>query len=432
MRSRAERLREVAEIVLRGVALAGLALLLWRALRPPTMSSADVASGDLGAALARWTARAPTDVHVAIDSVPDPRTRDWMRALRAAGTTVRWSASKPLAPAAIVAEPAADPYGATRVRLASNAGEPAALVDAAGLVDSLPRGGNAELELGVITGDLRVRGASFAAATSPRDRLTLRPVLVLGAAGWEPKFTIAALEESGWRVAARLRVAPAIEVTQGPLGAIDTAQYSAVVVVDSTAASSAAAIARYARSGGGVVLVGTAARISALAAVAPGSIGRRVAGVAGAVASDAPRTGLGAFAIASPRADAVALEARDDMVLVAARRAHAGRVVQTGYDETWRWRMSGGDDAVRAHRDWWSRLVGAVAYAPLQPVVSEADFARDEAPLAGLHAALGAPVPMASPVESDRDPSRTTRILFVIVVGALLLEWLSRRLRGAR
>ena len=422
----------MAERVLRGVALAGLALLLWRALLPPSTSSAEVVSGDLAAALARWTSRPPTDAHVVVDTVPDPRTRDWIRALRSAGTTVRWAASKPLAPSAVVAEPAADPYGATRVRLASTAGEPVALVDAAGLIDSLPRGGNAEVELGAATGDLRVSGATFAAATSPRDRVTLRPVLVLGAAGWEPKFTIAALEESGWRVAARLRVAPAVEVTQGSLGAIDTAQYSAVVVVDSTAAPSAAAIARYARSGGGVVLVGSAARMAALAPVAPGSVGRRIAGVAGAVASTSPRNGLGAFGIASPRADAVVLESRDAVALVAARRVEAGRVVQSGYDETWRWRMSGGDEAVRAHRDWWSHLVGAVAYAALQPVASEGDFARDEAPLAALHAALGPPVPWVAPVTTDRDPTQATRILFTIAVGALLLEWVSRRLRGAR
>src|SRR5687767_5999271 len=253
MRSRAEGLREVAELALRGVALAGLAFLLWRALRPPPTSSTEVVSGDLGAALARWTSRPPTEAFVVIDAVPGPEARDWIRALRAAGTTVRWSASKPLAPSAVVAEPAADPSGATRVRLASNSGEPVALVDAAGLIDSLPRGGNAELELGVVAGDLRARGATFAAATSARDSVVLRPILVLGAAGWEAKFTIAALEESGWRVAARLRVAPGVEVTQGTLGAIDTAQYAAVVVVDSTAASSAVLIARYARSGGGVV-----------------------------------------------------------------------------------------------------------------------------------------------------------------------------------
>jgi hypothetical protein len=177
--------------------------------------------------------------------------------------------------------------------------------------------------------------------------------------------------------------------------------------------------------------VGSAARIAALAPVAPGGVGRRVAGVAGAVASGTPRNGLGAFAVASPRADAIALESRDDVLLVAARRADAGRVLQTGYDETWRWRMAGGDDAVRAHRDWWSRLVGAVAYAPVVPARSNRRFTGDEAPLAALHAALGEPAPSVAPV-AEGDGSRTTRVLFILVAAALLLEWLSRRLRGER
>ena len=39
---------------------------------------------------------------------------------------------------------------------------------------------------------------------------------------------------------------------------------------------------------------------------------------------------------------------------LAARRAGAGRVVQLGYDETWRWRLAGSGDAPTAHRDYWS------------------------------------------------------------------------------
>src|SRR5687768_4097299 len=187
MRSRVERARVAAELVLRGVALAALAVLIWRTVRPAPVTQTAVATRDIGAALAAWTSSGPADAHVVFDAAPDPMTRDWMRALARAGTAMRWSTSRPLTPSAMVAEPAADPYGMTRVRVASHAGEPVALVDAAGMIDTLPEGGNAEFELGVVAGDVRARGSTFVARTTPRDSIVLRPVLVLGAAGWEPK-----------------------------------------------------------------------------------------------------------------------------------------------------------------------------------------------------------------------------------------------------
>jgi hypothetical protein len=435
--------------VLRAVALGALLALLWRAWRPPPAASVDVARGDILAALARWTTTPPGEARVLLDVVPDARTRAWARALVGAGTPLRWSAARPLAPSAIVAEPAVEPNGGTRVRLAAASGTPVSVGDEAGMIDSLPRGGAAELELTALAGGVHVRGATFRATTVRRDSVALRPVLVLGAAGWEAKFVIAALEERGWRVSARMRVAPAVEVTQGALGAIDTARYSAVVALDSSAASSAGAIARYARDGGGVILAGTAARLGSLSSIAPGSVGRRMAGVAGAVASDNPRAGLGAFAIGAVRSDAVALESRAGAVTLAARRVDAGRVVQSGYDETWRWRMSGGDEAASAHRAWWSRLVSAVAYASVLPLsrndepsgvavddtlatAPPPDGAIDEAPLAALLDALGPPATFDAGAAPRRDHARTTRILFALVVASLLLEWTSRRLRGAR
>ena len=160
---------------------------------------------------------------------------------------------------------------------------PCPIGDAAGTIDTLPRGGGAELELGVgCRQRARVGRDVHRSHGDARDSLALKPVLVLGAAGWESKFTIAALEERGWRVASRVRVAPNVDVTQGPLGAIDTARYSAVIALDSTAASSATAIARYAREGGGVdprwqLLLA----LVACSSIAPGDVGRRIAGVAG-------------------------------------------------------------------------------------------------------------------------------------------------------
>jgi hypothetical protein len=109
----------------------------------------------------------------------------------------------------------------------------------------------------------------------------------------------------------------------------------------------------------------------------------------------------------------------------------AGRVVQTGYDETWRWRMSGGEEAVAAHREWWSRLVAAVAYAPLVPRAS-APSALDETPLASLIDALGPAAPLDSRLVPRTNDARITWTLFALVVASLLAEWTSRRLRGAR
>ena len=439
MPSRAERVRRVGELVLRGVALAALAALLWRVVKPVAPNTTRVARGDLVSSLERWTYAAPSDAHVVVDRAPDPQTRDWIRALANAGTIVRWSSSRPLGASAVVAEPAAEPYGATRVRLAASSGDAIAIGDAAGLIDTLPRGGGAsELELASVAGSIRASGSTFTASTMPRDSVSLRPVLVLGTAGWESKFTIASLEERGWRVASRVRVAPGVEVTQGPLGAIDTSRYAAVVVLDSSAAASAGAIARYAGDGGGVILAGTAARLSALSGVAAGGVGRRVAGVAGAIASATPRAGLGLFPVASPRSDAVTLESRGKAVAVAARRIASGRVVQSGYDETWRWRMGGGDEATAAHREWWSRLVSAVAYAPLVQRASAGDVAIatvngiDEAPLASLIDALGPSTPLDTRLAPESEGTRTTRVFFALVVASLLMEWASRRLRGAR
>ena len=432
MPSLADRARRTAEHAARAVALAALTTLLWRAVRPPVPAAVEVASTAIERDLARWTVTGPAQVHVRLDAVPDPRVRDWLRALTHTGTRASWSASRAFGPSAIVSEPTVEPDGGTRVRLAAATGEPVTIGDAAGLIDTLASGGPTQLELATVAGNVRATGVTSVASTVVRDTIALRPVLVLGTAGWESKFTIAALEERGWRVASRLRVAPGVEITQGPLGAIDTARYAAVIVLDTSAAPSAATIARYARDGGGVVLGGVTARLSPLTTIAPGSVGRRVAGVAGAVASATPLTGLGVFPVGSLRDDAVALESRGKVVTIAARRVDAGRVVQAGYDETWRWRMAGGDDAVVAHREWWSRLVSAVAYAPLRQRVSAGDVAIDEAPLASLVDALGPPVPMNAMLAASPDGSRTTRVLFALALAGFLFEWASRRLRGAR
>jgi hypothetical protein len=131
----------------------------------------------------------------------------------------------------------------------------------------------------------------------------------------------------------------------------------------------------------------------------------------------------GYFPITSTRDDAVAVERRSSGVAVAARRIGPGRVLQIGYDDSWRWRMAGAPGSEAAHRDWWSRVVSSVAYAP--GGVESRSF---DAPVASLIGRLGPsrPAPVAS--RGGVDP----RLLLAIMLALLLVEWTSRRLRGLK
>ena len=293
---------------------------------------------------------------------------------------------------------------------------------------SIAPGTNA-LALPVSVGALDVVvGNQHARATAP-DSLLPRQVVMLGRAGWEGKYVMAALEERGWKVSSRIRVGPSVFVTQGTPLALDTAHTSVVIALDSSAASYASAIASFERSGGGVVLAGDAPLASGLRALAPGRAATRVAAATLSFASAAPRRALGYFPIVSLAADAVPLEARDGRVIVAARRAGAGRVLQLGYDETWRWRLAGSGDAPTAHRDYWSTVVSAAAYRAATPVAS-GEQPDDAAPLASLYAGLGAPTPPAGATLHVTPGLRWW--MFAALALLLLAEWASRRLRGAR
>src|SRR6185503_3060787 len=123
-----------------------------------------------------------------------------------------------------------------------------------------------------------------------------------------------------------------------------------------------------------------------------------------------------------------ALQRRASVTSIAARRVGAGRVVQSGYQDTWRWRMAGGDESVRDHRKWWSGLVSGVAYAPPLPRNSTsrpqpenpAQSVSDEAPMASLVATLGPQTPSTSVLTSVRSPANTRAWLFVILAVALI------------
>jgi hypothetical protein len=124
----------------------------------------------------------------------------------------------------------------------------------------------------------------------------------------------------------------------------------------------------------------------------------------------------------------VVLERQGGDVAVAARRIGAGRVVEIGYHDLWRWRMEGGEGAPEAHRAWLARLVAGVANTGVHPIDAPA---ADAAPLATLIQRLGPPTPDREPGQPG-SADRWMRWAFALICFALLGEWASRRLRGLR
>ncbi|HEY9225698.1 MAG TPA: hypothetical protein VIP11_03570, partial [Gemmatimonadaceae bacterium] len=253
------------------------------------------------------------------------------------------------------------------------------------------------------------------------------PIVVIGGASWEGKFVVAALEERGWPVIARFAVAPNVDVAAGasaPL--LDTARIAAVVAIDTLVQRFGTAIERYVRSGGGLVLAGPSGLAPAAASLAPGVIGARWRpAVLPRDTLDLGSTGF--FPVGQLKSDAVPLERRPGGVAVAARRVGAGRVIQVGYDDSWRWRMAGATGSESAHREWWSRLVSAVAYAPEAP--RAASMPSSSAPLAFLVDRVGPPRSLPSTgagVQIDR------RVILALIMILLLAEWSSRRLRALK
>jgi len=255
----------------------------------------------------------------------------------------------------------------------------------------------------------------------------LRPVLIVGRAGWEGKFVAAALEEQGWTVEERLFIAPGADLTQGSLGAIDTSRFSAIVAIDTVFGATGASIVRFVREGGGLVLLANAADAPAVRAIAPARAGTRRVADTRAFDGAEPVNAMAVYPLEALRADAVRLSTRGSIVTAAARREGAGRVLQAGFDETWRWRMQGGADAVAAHRAWWSRMVASVAATPMS--AASDDASAESAPVARLVAALGP----ATSMEPSMAPARQLPVwLLPAILVALLAEWASRRWRGAQ
>jgi hypothetical protein len=273
-----------------------------------------------------------------------------------------------------------------------------------------------------------VTAGGQAARAHPSRGSAPRRVFVAGAAGWEAKFVVAALEERGWNVDARLVLAPNEEVDQGARARLDTSRYAAAVLLDSAAAASVGGVDRFVREGGGVVLAGDANVASQVASLVAWRTRKREAAPLGTLPTDTAWRGLSRMPFDTlPERRAVALERRGGRLLVAARRHYAGRVVGVGYDQTWRWRMAG-DNGPADHAAWWSRVVGSAAALS---TTADDTLTTGAAPLAALHSALGSPSAASRVMPAALSPSVLANVLGVLALAALLAEWLLRRSRGA-
>lgn len=429
MRSRDSTVRVHVERALRILALIALAVAAWSAARPaPAPVAETVDHAGLRDALGRWTTSPPGRIHLTLDQTPRSTEREWIRALRRNGTPVTWE-SDVIPPLAIEAAPVADPRGGAMIWVVAAADQRIVLSDAIAPIDTVVvQGGGAMLRASIGVAPFEARIDDHAATTSVRDTILPRRVLVIARATWEAKFVITALEEAGWGIDARLALAPGVDVTQGTPGSPDTSRHAAVVVLDAPAPALGAAVARYVRAGGGVILAGQSAVAAALARLAAGRFTGRIRPTAVTFVEDAPRRAL-AFRTIAPRSDALVLEEQEGRVAVAARRSESGRVIQLGYEDTWRWRLAGGANAVSAHRHWWSGLVSAVAYRAVVPVTSAVP--NEAAPLAALVAALGSPTGEANRAADGARWLPSPALLFSLILALLLAEIAARRLRGA-
>lgn len=411
-----------------------LAVMLWQSLHVQSDSGGQTVSarGVGRGALAEWSAlaKAPARIHVQLDSVPSKNERAWLGALAGAGSSVTWSGD--LAPVMIDVQPVAAPTGGTRVLVAAPSGSSVVMSDDVGLIDTLrAQNAGATVALTSVEDNLTAHVKGSTASTIQRDSLALRKVLVIGDAGWESKFVVAALEEEGWKVDAFIRVAPGADVTQGSAAVIDTSRYSAVVALDDAVSPYASRIIQFAQRGGGVVLGPQAASLDAMAPLRAGAVGRASSEARAIQAGGSARLATLALApITLLRSDAIPLERRAGAVAIAARRIGAGRLLQLGYEDTWRWRMGGGDGAVRDHRVWWSGLVSSVAYGPRIPVTATVT-PSNEAPMVGLVAAIGPRASTAARSSLAGGQSNLPAWLFLALALALVGEVVSRRLRGA-
>jgi hypothetical protein len=429
MHSVADRARRALEWLCRATALVLLAWLLIHAILARRNGMVDQATAaTLARKLAQWsTSTSPSAVQVRLDHPPAGRERDWLAALPGAGTTVAWSGPS-LSPTAVSIEPRVDPARGADASIAAPNAAIVALSDTLGPLDSARSAGTgARVYVPKVRSIVDARTGSIVARAAARDSIELHKLLLIGQAGWEAKFTLAALEERGWAVDAHIVVSPKSDVLQGKILAIDTVQYSAVIALDSTAGRYSDRIAAFVQQGGGLIMWSPAARARGLAALAPGAeTGALIQDDLDVPPDSAPRSVLELAPITSLREDAVVLERRGSDVSIAARRVGRGRVLETGYTNSWRWRMAGGRDALDRHREWMAGLVALAATGSYHEIAAAPG---NVAPLATLVDKLG---PASRPVPAALDQAILTQWLFGAICLALILEWISRRTRGVK
>lgn len=423
--------RRAAEWLCRVALVVALTVALWRSVHAVRHGATSVTmrAAVPGDALVRATTsdRVGT-VTVDVNGTLGARHLAWLSALRASGVQVHWNGSPPAL--AIAADRAREPVAPVLLRLVADGGGPLVVGDSVGVIDSVRALSAATLEAADVAGSVSARRGDWAATTRVPAREERRDVLVLGRAGWESRFVIDALGEAGWHARARLPVAPGVSVTDASLLPLDTSRYDAVIALDSSAADLAAAVTRFVSQGGGAVVAGSALDIGTLRALAPARAGARRAGRILLEGDTLTRADLPLRPLGSLRPDAVILERQPAGIAVAIRRAGRGRAAAVGYDESWRWRMQGGEGGAVAHRAWWSRMVGLVAPTREPGVTATPNANGDAAPRAALVEALGPP----SDATAGASSSGSTRLplaMLVLIAALLLAETASRRFRGA-
>jgi hypothetical protein len=428
MPSRAEW-RRGAERALRLALVAVLAIALWRSIRAarPGAVSVSARASTLGEALHRATATSRVGaLDVVVDEALSPAEREWLSALRRAGVRVTWRGDVPAM--AMSVERAREPVARARLHIVNDSTGMLVLRDSVGVIDSIRAAKGAIVESPDIVGQVRVQQARFSASSPVPDRTDRRAVLVLGRAGWESRFVLAALGEAGWQVRGRLPVAPGVSVVDASVLPLDTAHYDVVIALDSTADDLAPSLARFVAQGGGTIIAGSALDVAALRGIVPARAGARRPGRILLEGDTLTRADLPMRPLVALRGDAVSLERQPAGLAVAVRRAGRGRVAAVGYDESWRWRMQGGAAGEAAHRYWWSRMTGLVA-PERTPSAATADMSG-AAPRAAVFAALGEPSG-APPPSGSSSSNRLPLLLLVLALVALLAETASRRFRGA-
>ncbi|SHF16432.1 hypothetical protein SAMN02745117_01438 [Lampropedia hyalina DSM 16112] len=310
-------------------------LMVWL-LRGTAPEPSSASSSQLAHLLPQWSQHPPAAARLQLDGQPDATQRAWLAALRQHGTAIHWQIHQnwQWQPLGLHVEPLADPHQPVRIWATTPAdATQATLHEQTGTAPnpivslSANAAGATVLNHGRLAGAVVLQHGAQQASAVLQDALKLRPVLLLGQASWEARFVASALEEHGWRIDARLQLAPTQIVGQtppprpqrnaehsarggrggrggggpgggrsgsgpgGPTAAsgpdsaapeaaaaepvigppdISTAHYAAVVVLDETsAAPHAAALHAYVRAGGGLLVLGHANRSSALQGLLP-------------------------------------------------------------------------------------------------------------------------------------------------------------------